>query len=121
MRAPAWVKGTLLLAATLTAGVVIGVGYERRRTPAHERAGMDSHDVVHHFTRALALDSTQQQAIAAIFSRRQGAVDSTWHAVRPHVRETLDSAHQEIVRVLRPDQAAKFRKMVEARHPGVLR
>lgn len=122
MTVPAWVKGTLLLAVTLTAGVVIGVSYERQRTPVHNAPGaMASHDVLHHFARTLALDSAQQQAIAAIFARRQGAVDSTWHAVRPHVRETLDSAHQEIVRVLRPDQAAKFREMVEARHPGMRR
>jgi hypothetical protein len=117
---PTWVKGTLLLAGTLTAGVVIGVSYERSRTPVHEAAGMASHDVLHHFTRELGLDSTQQGAIAAIFARRQGVVDSTWHAVRPHVRATLDSAHHEILRVLRPEQAERFRKMVAARHPGVL-
>jgi len=119
--APAWVKGTLLLAVTLAAGVVIGVGYERRRTPAHEAAGMDSHHVMRRFAHDLGLDSAQHEAIAAIFARRQVAVDSTWHAVRPHVRATLDSALQEIVGVLRPDQVAKYRKMVEAVHPGVLR
>jgi hypothetical protein len=117
----AWLKGALLLAATLTAGIVIGVSYERQRTPAHHAPeAMASHDVMHHFTRELGLDSAQQQAIAAIFARRQGAVDSTWHAVRPHVREALDSAHREILRVLRPNQAAKFRKMLAARHPGAL-
>ncbi len=117
----AWVKGALLLAATLTAGVVIGVSYERQRAASHEAPEISSHDVLHHFTRELGLDSAQQWAIAAVFARRQGAVDSTWHALRPHVREMLDSAHQEIVRVLRPDQAAKFRTMVEARHPRAAR
>ncbi len=117
----AWVRGALLLAVTLTAGIVIGVGYERQRTSTHETPGVSSHDVMHNLTRELELDSAQQQAIAAMFARRQSAVDSTWHAVRPHVRETLDSAHQEMLRVLRPDQAVKFRKMVEARHPGALR
>lgn len=111
-----------MLAVTLAAGVVIGVGYERRRTPAHEGAGMDSHHVMHRLKDDLGLDSAQQKAIAVIFARRQGAVDSTWHAVQPHVRATLDSTLQEIVEVLRPDQAAKYRKMVEAvHHPGTLR
>jgi hypothetical protein len=112
----AWLKGALLLAGTLTAGIVIGVSYERQRTPAHDAAGMASHDVMHHFARELGLDSAQRNAIAAILARRQWAVDSTWHVVQPHVRATMDSTHQEIVRVLRPDQLAKYRKMVDARH-----
>jgi hypothetical protein len=119
--AMAWVKGVLLLAVTLTAGIVIGVSYERQRSRAHNApAGMASHDVMHHFTRELGLDSAQQQAVAAIFARRQGAVDSTWHAVQPYVRETLHLTLREIVGVLRPDQLAKYRKMMESRHPGVL-
>jgi hypothetical protein len=114
-------KGTLLFAVTLTAGVVIGVAYERHRTPTHEAAGMDSHHVMHRFRQVLGLDSAQQQAIAAILARRQGAVDSTWHAVQPHMRAALDATHQEILGVLRPDQVAKYRKMVAAMHPGALR
>lgn len=118
---PGWAKGTLVLAVTLSAGMAIGVGYERYRTPAHEAAAMDSHDVMHRFGRHLGLDSAQHMAVAAILARRQGAVDSTWHMVQPHVRATMDSALQEIVGVLRPDQVAKYRKMVEAMHPGKLR
>jgi hypothetical protein len=118
---PVWVKGTLLLAVTLAAGVVIGVGYERRRAPAHDPAVMDSHHVMQRLRHHLGLDSAQQQAIAAILARRQGTVDSTWHAMQPHVRATLDSTLQEIVGVLRPDQVAKYRKMVEAMHPGMVR
>jgi hypothetical protein len=113
------VKGTLLLAVTLSTGVVIGVGYERRRAPAHEAAGM--HHLVSRLTDELRLDSAQQEAIAAILARRQGTVDSTWHTLRPHVRATLDSTLREIVGVLRPDQMAKYRRMVETAHPGALR
>jgi len=114
-------RGALLLAMTFVAGAVIGVGYERRRAPAHDAAAMDAHHMMHRFTDDLGLDSAQQKAIAAIFARRQGAVDSTWHAVQPRVHAMLDSTLQEIVGVLRPDQVAKYRKMVDARHPGTLR
>ena len=117
MMVPAWVKGALLLVITLAAGIAIGVGYERRRAPAHEAAAMQSHDVLHRITHELELDSTQREAIAAILARRQGAVDSTWHAMRPRVRATLDSTLDEIMTVLRPDQVARYREMVEARHP----
>jgi len=116
---PTWLKGALLLAGTLTAGVIIGVGYERRRAPTHEASGV--HHLMPRLKSELELDSAQEKAIAAIFARRQGAVDSTWHAVQPHVHAILDSTLLEIMDVLRPDQAVKFRKMVETRHPGTLR
>ena len=113
-----WVRGTLLLVVTLAAGIAIGVGYERRRASAHEAQGM--HHVIHHLRDELGLDSTQEREVTAILARRQHTVDSTWHALQPHVRATLDSTLREIDTVLRPDQARKFRKMVEAMHPGTL-
>jgi hypothetical protein len=118
---PAWVKAALVLAVTLTAGVIVGVGYERRRAPAHEMTVSKAHNVMHRLKDDLGLDSAQHSAIAAIFARRQGAVDSTWHSMQPHVRATLDSTLREIVAILRPDQVAKYRKMVEGMHPGMLR
>lgn len=118
MIVPPWLKGTLLLAMTLAAGVAIGVAYERHRTAAHEAVGMEAHDAMHRFTRALDLDAEQQAAIARILARHQGELDSTWHAVQPHVRATLDSTQQEIVGVLRPDQVVKYRQMMEAAHPA---
>lgn len=117
MTVPAWVKGALLLTVTLSAGIAIGVGYERRRAPAHDSARMGAHHLLHRLAGDLGLDSAQHQAIAAIFARRQGTVDSTWHAMQPHVRATLDSTLREIALVLRPDQAAKYRRMVETVHP----
>lgn len=121
MTAPAWVKGTFVLAATLAAGVAIGVGYERHRAPARHAAGMTAHHVMRRLGHDLGLDSAQHHAIAAIFARRQVAVDSTWHAMQPHVRATLDATLEEIVGVLRPDQVAKYRTMIEAMHPGTRR
>lgn len=118
MRVPGWVKGTLLLAVTLAVGFGLGVAYERDRPSAHDVAGMGAHDVMHHFTRVLDLDSEQQSAIALILARRQAEVDSTWHTVQPHVRATLDSTLQEMAGVLRPDQLAKFRQMMEVAHPA---
>ncbi len=118
---PAWIKGSLLLGVTLAAGIAAGVGIERRRAPAHDGALMAAHHLIDRLNDQLALDAAQREAIAAILARRQGSVDSTWHAMRPHVRAVLDSTLSEILAVLRPDQAAKYRRMVEERHPGVLR
>ena len=120
MTVPAWVRGALLLAVTLSAGIAIGIGYERRRAPSHDPSRMSAHLLLHRLAGDLGLDSAQHQAIAAIFARRQGAVDSTWHVMQPRVRATLDSTLREIVGVLRPDQAAKYRRMMEVLHPGLL-
>jgi hypothetical protein len=118
---PSWAKGILLLAVTLAAGVALGAGYERRRSPSHDVAEMHSDHMLRRFTRELALDSAQQKAVAAILERRQRAVDSTWRAVQPHVHAALDSTVQEIGAVLRPDQMARLLSMVTTRHPGSLR
>ena len=126
MTVPAWTKGVLLLAVTFAAGAASGVRYERRREPTHDAAGMHSDQQLHsdhmmqRFTQDLGLDSVQQQAVAAIFTRHQQVIDSTWHAVQPHVHATLDSTLREIAGVLRPGQAAKFRSMIETRHQGSL-
>jgi hypothetical protein len=119
MSLPTWARGTLLLVVTLAAGVGIGMTYERHRAPSHAALETDAHHVMHHFERELGLDSAQQRAIAAIFARHQGAVDSSWHVLQPHVRATLDSTLQEIATVLRPGQLAKYRTLIESRHPGM--
>ena len=119
MTLPVWAKGSLLLAITLVTGVAIGVGYERRRVSDHDAPG--SHHMLDRLTNRLELDSAQQATIGAILSRRQGSVDSTWHALQPHVRATMDSTLQEIGRVLRPEQVTKYRQMLEKQHPGAVR
>jgi len=115
---PTWVRGTLLLALTFAAGVAIGVLYEQRQVPVPGAVGLRAHDALHRLAGDLNLDSAQQQAIAEIFSRHQKEVDATWHAMQPHVRATLDSTHQEVLGILRPDQAVKFRKMIDTMHPA---
>jgi hypothetical protein len=116
MNLPPWLKGSALLALTLAAGVVIGIAYERHHSP---RVVMmtNPQQVMQHLHNDLGLDSAQQAAISAIFARRQGAVDSTWHSMQPHLRAALESTHVEIMKVLRPDQVEKFRKLVGAMHP----
>jgi hypothetical protein len=116
MTLPAWLKGSALLAVTLAAGVVIGIAYERHHAP-RLMMPTDAQQVMQHLHSNLGLDSAQQAAIAAIFARRQGAVDSTWHSMQPHLRAELESTHVEIMKVLRPDQVEKFRKLVGAMHP----
>lgn len=121
MTLPPWVKGTSLLAFAVAGGIAIGASYERNRISAHHSTGMDSHAVLDHFTSELDLDSAQRQAIGAILARRQALVDSAWHAVQPHMRQAMHLTLNEIAGVLRPDQLAKYQKMMNGRHPEALR
>ena len=120
-----WLKGSLLLMATLSAGIAIGMWYERSQVTVHagEQSGVHSaptganHEQVmqalHH---SLKLDSTQHSEIMATLHRHQLLVDSAWGALRPHVHATLDSTHSEIMNILRPDQREVFQRMVGHMH-----
>jgi len=118
--APTWLRATLLLTLTFAAGLGVGVGYTWRRNSAHSPEGAHSQYMIQHLTRDLELDPTQRAAVTQIFARRQRAIDSTWQAVEPHVHATIDSTLREVATVLRPDQLAKYQKMIEERHPETL-
>jgi len=118
MKPPAWTVGSLLLAVAFAAGVAAGISYERRHVSSVASGAADGHGAMQHLTTTLNLDSGQQAAISAILVRHQPEVDATWHAMRPHVTATLESTSNEILSVLRPDQAEKYRRMIESKHPG---
>jgi len=67
-------------------------------------------------TRELDLTPAQQERIKQILARHQQDVDSTWHAMQPRVHAALDTALQEVVGVLTPEQATKFRMRMDPRH-----
>ncbi len=120
MTAAPWLRATFVLALTFAAGLVGGVGYTRQRDSAHGADATHSQHMIQHLTRDLELDSTQRAAVTRIVARRQRTIDSTWQAVQPHVHATIDSTLREIASLLRPDQLAKYQKMVEERHPETL-
>jgi hypothetical protein len=117
---PGWLKGALLLGVSFAAGVLLGAGYERHHGARHETMGMDPHHVLEHFAKELHLDSAQIDQVRSILVRRQATVDSAWHSMQPHISATLDSTLREVLVVLRPDQAEKYRRMIGEMHPGAL-
>lgn len=112
MKAAVWIKGTLLLAIAFAAGIAVGVTYERRQGAARAPVATDVHSTVRHLSSELDLDQNQQRAIVDILNRHQPEVDAAWHAMQPHMRAMLNSTSDEIIAVLRPDQADKYRKMI---------
>jgi hypothetical protein len=116
MRISVWIKATMLLAIAFASGTVVGVMYERRHATSPGSGIVNTHDAMHQLVRELDLDPAQQEAISEILARHQSEVDATWHALQPRVRATLDSTSQEILTVLRTDQAVKYRQMIERMH-----
>jgi hypothetical protein len=121
MSFPAWLRGMLVLTLTLGAGIAIGIAFERRSDRAHADMTSHANQMVEHFTQALNLDSAQRARVAAILDQRQRSIDSTWHAIQPHVHATVDSTLREIAGVLRSDQRATFERLVQSRHPDTFR
>ena len=105
-------RATLLLVVTFAAGLASGIYYERARSIDQQPLDSSRHGALHHLASELNLDPTQQEAITQIFARHQKELDAVWHSVQPHVRATLDATHQEVLALLRPDQADKFRRMM---------
>lgn len=115
MTIPSWLRAALVLVAVFAAGALAGVGYDRSTKGIRPLAG---HTSPHGLGIDLGLDSAQEAAIARILERRQKTIDATWSSLQPHVRATLDSTHQEILSVLRPEQAAKYRERMGSMHSG---
>jgi hypothetical protein len=113
-------RGSLLLAAVLGAGLVIGFQFGRTRPRAMSPAqnAMDSATMMRAFDRDLSLDSAQHASIAAVLGRRQAGIDSAWRALQPNVRAAMDSTQMEIVAILRPDQRRKFLALLHREHGG---
>jgi hypothetical protein len=115
LKSPAWLKATILLTTTFAVGVAVGITYQRR-VPVAASTATDAHDALSHLTSELNLDVGQKNAIAAILRRRQSDVDAAWRTMQPHLRTALETTSNEVVAVLRPDQVAKYRRMMDARH-----
>jgi TRAP-type C4-dicarboxylate transport system substrate-binding protein len=117
MTVPPAVRGTLLLVAVFVAGVSAGILYERQQNHRHESVSADAHSLLHRLATELELSPAQQNAIDQILARHQRDVDLTWHEMQPRVHAALDAAEQEIVTILTPEQAARFRQLTRTHHP----
>jgi hypothetical protein len=116
MRYPSWARTAALLLITFAAGTMAGVAYERHARAPLVATIANPRQFVDHITQALGLDSAQKAAVAQILARHQGAVDSAWRAMQPHVGATLDSVHREMMTVLTPAQQKHFLSIMHGMH-----
>lgn len=113
---PSWSKGIFWLTVATVAGFAGGIAFERQRAQTMSRSPMDPMNVMRVLDKSLALDSAQHATIVAVLSHRQAAIDSAWTVLQPRMKSAVDSSQTEITRVLRPDQVAKFRALMQSVH-----
>lgn len=102
----------LVLALTFGAGFVGGAAAHHLWT-AHRGAvhPFMMKPMINRLDRRLDLTDAQRERIEEILRRRHANITAVWGGVRPRVRAELDATNAEIVKVLTPEQRAKFEKM----------
>lgn len=102
-----------LLVATFFAGILVGAGIRTvwvSHTAASRSHGPDR--MLASLTGELHLTPPQHDSVRAILQRHWARMNAAWEAVRPRfdtIRADMDS---EVVRLLSPDQAVKYRDHV---------
>jgi hypothetical protein len=110
----------LATVALLILGAAVGVTTDRLlHRPHQQRMRLQEEvrdDPLGVMEREIGLRPDQRTRVAAILERRQGAIDSVWQDTHIRLRATIDSLASEIAAVLDPDQAQRFRTLVEQVH-----
>lgn len=65
----------------------------------------------------LDLTPAQRDSVQAILSRHQPLVDSAWRTINHQLYVTMDSVHNELSRVLQPEQTVRLHEWM-LRHHG---
>ena len=61
-----------------------------------------------HFQQLFDLDDEQVRQIDSIFRKHQTTVVESWSSVQPHLRSAVESVHNSMFEILRPEQREKF-------------
>lgn len=111
------VTGALSLVAL---GAALGITIDRLflapTAPAHDVFELHAR-ALEQFRTHLDLDDEQVAAIDSIFRHRQAAVENTWEVLHDHLHSAVDSVHQDVMAILRPDQRAALQRWM--RRSGV--
>lgn len=110
----------IAVAALVVLGAAAGITADRllhRRPVTHAVRLSDAHaDPIEIFDRAVGLRPEQRTRVAAILERRQADIDAAWREARTRLRATIDTVIGEIAAALDPDQADRFRALVDELH-----
>lgn len=105
----------LLLLLVFGAGVAGGVALDRRWLDADGRDGRpeDHGPVIQRYADSLDLTPRQRARTDSIVARFRERMEEMWSEVEPRYRRMADSARREIEAVLEPEQAERYREILE--------
>src|SRR5690606_28642275 len=117
----------LAVASLIVLGAVLGSATDRpylAHRPQHGSMSSMEHlheETLERFRVILDLDDAQVAAIDSIFRHRQDEFESTWRILNHHLYSTVDSVHEEVNALLRPEQREAFQRWLreEGRRGGL--
>lgn len=116
---PKW-RGVVGVVSLLTLGAVIGIVVDHTvilPSFMHASSNNDDHNVMlTSLGGTVELTGEQVEEIHSILRHHQETVVHTWETMRPHLVSALDSVHEQVETVLRPDQIEGFRRWWDEQH-----
>ena len=104
----------LLLAATFVAGAAVGVGAGALWM---KRPGRGPSALLGTLTEQLQLTPAQRDSVGGVIWSHWNRTNSLWDTVRPRFDTLRADMDSQLVRLLTPEQATKYRSLiVERRH-----
>jgi hypothetical protein len=114
-------RAALAIASLIVFGAVLGIAADRlylaHRPPQSSMQHLHE-ETLDRFRVILDLDDAQVAAIDSIFRHRQGEFESTWRVLNHHLYSTVDSVHEEVNALLRPEQREAFRRWLREEGRG---
>jgi hypothetical protein len=114
------VRPILIATLLVLSGGVLSLFIERMVVPHHApgSAAAPHSSIVAQIDSTLRLTPAQRDSVHAIFTHHQPMVDSAWRSINRRMHATMDSVHNELVRVLEADQVAAFHQLMRRQHGG---
>ena len=105
-------RASLLLAAVLVAGIVLGwVGNDRLDGSQRYRT-RNTARLLEQLTRDLGLTATQRDSVRVVLDRRRADIDSLWSEVHPRFDALRALTYAEVELLLTPEQQRVYRAQV---------
>jgi Spy/CpxP family protein refolding chaperone len=113
-------RASIVLVAVFGLGAVAGYALHDHlgaSAPPHLAAapsGAEVHEAaMSELREVLDLDDAQVAQIHALMAERQETVQRIWEQLRPEVQQAMTEVHEDIARLLRPEQRQRFHQWLQ--------
>jgi hypothetical protein len=113
-RLRAWLGVVLIFLFGAVCGSVLTIAVIQKQAKLlfHGGTARDEDPIVAKLRRELKLDGTQQTAVRKIVVDARAQIEAIKQRVQPETRAVLAEGEEKVRAILRPDQAARFEKLL---------